>query len=496
MRFQLQSAPHNRKISRLIMIILLLVSLFLSAMPVHASGEDGSSSAQDEQDIYQKLKSGQRLQEEKTYVTPEQPTVYLTFDDGPSKLTPKVLDILAEEGVKATFFALGEQAKEHPELVARIVKEGHVLGNHSYNHVYKELYSSFQTFWDQIQRSEDVFAEIADVRPGLVRAPGGTYTNFDAYYYYLLEQAGYTVVDWNVDSGDSKRLHVPANEIWQTVKSSRLEHELTVLFHDGTGHESTVEVLPKVIAYYKNLGYTFAPLTAEVKPSQFKVGKPKWSRSMNQGEFQRLLAETKQYAVAHNHLVQPAQEEAPGNTSDQPDKLQGDKQQDNKQQDKLASAEEEVQILSAQPAVPLQVNVAPGSSFTLQPADYELRAGRIELPLRSLIERIGGQVQWRDNTKTASAHYGIYDIDYDLAARTIRIYALGQSTATYHLADMKLHDGVMIVPLRKTVDELGGRITSSVMESGRREVSMAFKQIYMLRENNSLLRNSLFALAG
>lgn len=484
MRFQVQSADKTRKTIQFILIILLLVSLFLSAMPVHAAGEDGNS-AKEEQDIYQKLQSGKRVLREKAYVTPEQPTVYLTFDDGPSKLTPEVLDILAEEGVKATFFALGEQAKEHPDLVKRIVKEGHVLGNHSYNHVYKELYGDFQTFWNQIQRSEDVFADIADVRPELVRAPGGTYTNFDAYYYYLLDQAGYTVVDWNVDSGDSKRLHVPANEIWQTMEGSPLEHELTVLFHDGTGHESTVEVLPKVIAYYKNLGYTFAPLTTKVKPKQFQVGKPKWSRSMSHGHFQQLLNETQQYANAHSHPEQPVQIEEPKNKHEQP-----------VTQDKVASAEEEVQILSTQPSVPLQVNFAPGSSFTLEPAEYDLHANRIELPLRALIERIGGQVKWHEEMKMASAHYGIYDIDYDLAARTIRVYALGSSVATYNLADMKLQDGIMVVPLRKTVDELGGRITSTVIESGRREVSMAFKQFYMLRENNSLLRNSLFALAG
>ena len=133
-------------------------SIFL-CVPAKATESDGNSAqAQEGQDLYQKLKTGKRPQSEKTYETPEQPTVYLTFDDGPSKLTSQVLDILDKENVKATFFALGEQAQAHPELVKRIVQDGHTLGNHSYNHIYKELYSDFQTFWDQIQRSEDVFA--------------------------------------------------------------------------------------------------------------------------------------------------------------------------------------------------------------------------------------------------------------------------------------------------------------------------------------------------
>jgi peptidoglycan/xylan/chitin deacetylase (PgdA/CDA1 family) len=484
MRFQDRRATSRLKRVQLSMVVLLLVSLFFSAIPVKAAEEDGYSAqgqAQEGQDLFQKLKNGKRLQGEKSYETPDQPTVYLTFDDGPSKLTGQVLDILEKEDVKATFFALGEQAQAHPELVKRIVQDGHSLGNHSYNHVYKELYSDFQIFWDQIQHSEDVFAKIADVRPKLVRAPGGTYTNFDAYYYYLLDQAGYTVVDWNVDSGDSKRPHVPVNEIWQTVKESPLEHEINVLFHDGSGHESTVEVLPQVIAYYKKLGYAFAPLTTQVKPKQFPVGKSKWSRNLSLAHFQELLKETQQYASVH-----PLQKD-----HDQKDAIKRPTQQTT-----AAAREETAQILSAQATVPLEVYVAGGSSFTLTPSEYQLRTSRIELPLRFLIEKIGGEVGWQAETKTANVHYGVYDIEYDLTARSIRLYTLGNSVATYSIADMNFQDGKIIVPLRKTIDLLGGRITDSVIEPGKREVSMAFRQFYMFKENNSLLKNSLFAMAG
>ncbi|SDO66126.1 Peptidoglycan/xylan/chitin deacetylase, PgdA/CDA1 family [Paenibacillus sp. yr247] len=479
MLFQEHHATNKQKRIQLSMVVLLLVSLFFSAIPVKAAEGDGYS-AQEGQDLYQKLKTGKRLQGEKTYEAPEQPTVYLTFDDGPSKLTGQVLDILEKEDVKATFFALGEQSQAHPELVKRIVQDGHTLGNHSYNHVYKELYSDFQTFWDQIQRSEDVFAGIADVRPQLVRAPGGTYTNFDAYYYYLMDQAGYTVVDWNVDSGDSKRSRVPVNEIWQTIKESPLEHEINILFHDGSGHESTVEVLPQVIAYYKKLGYAFAPLTTQVKPKQFPVGKSKWSRNMSLVHFQELLKETQLYASAHPLM---------------PDNNPNDAINLLVHQTKVAT-EETAQILSKQSTVPLQVHVVDGSSFTLEPTEYQLRANRIELPLRFLIEKLGGKVEWQENRKTANAHYGVYDVEYDLSARSIRLYSLGNSVATYSLADMNLQNGKIIVPLRKTIDLIGGRITNSVIEPDKREVSMAFRQFYMFRENNSLLKNSLFALGG
>ena len=300
MRFQVQSSSKVQLRIQFSLVDVLLVSLLLGLAPARAAESDGGQAVQE---VYQQLQAGKRIKSERTYVTPEQPTVYLTFDDGPSKLTNQVLDILDKEDVKATFFVLGEQAKAHPAELKRIVRDGHAIGNHTYDHVYKELYSDFQTFWSQIQRSENVISDIVGIRPQLVRAPGGTAANFDAYYFYLMEQAGYIMHDWNVDSGDSRRVNVPVNEIWQTVKASPLEHEINILFHDGTGHESSVEVLPKVIAYYKQLGYAFATLSDQVKPKQFAISKPKWSRNMSLKHFQELSLLTQQYAVAHPELI-------------------------------------------------------------------------------------------------------------------------------------------------------------------------------------------------
>ncbi|MBP1992280.1 polysaccharide deacetylase [Paenibacillus eucommiae] len=242
----------------------------------------------------------QQEQQDKTYKIPEKPTVYLTFDDGPSKLTGPVLDLLQKENIKASFFVLGKEAQAHPELIRRIINEGHTIGNHSYDHIYKELYSDFSSFWEQLQRTEQILNDTAGVKPRLVRAPGGTFTNFDAYYYYYMDQAGYTVVDWNVDSGDSRKKNVPKGDIIEEVKKAPLKHEMTVLFHDGSGHEATLEALPEVIRYFKNKGYAFAPLSAEVKPVQFPLGKSKWNRTMSYAHFQELLTEVAAYA----HLYQ------------------------------------------------------------------------------------------------------------------------------------------------------------------------------------------------
>ncbi|WP_199620279.1 polysaccharide deacetylase family protein [Paenibacillus alkalitolerans] len=235
------------------------------------------------------VKSNEIAAEQK-YVIPERPTVYLTFDDGPSKLTPQVLDILKEHDVKATFFVLGELAEAREETVRRIAGEGHALGNHTYDHEYENLYSSFLHFWEQVRKTDETLTRIAGQRVRLLRAPGGTYTNFDSHYFSYLQEAGYIIHDWTLDSGDSKRRGVPAGEIVRNVKRARLSHEVNLLMHDGSGHKGTVEALPEIIRYFKGKGYSFEVLTEKVKPVTFRVGKLKWNRSMTERQHEQVLA--------------------------------------------------------------------------------------------------------------------------------------------------------------------------------------------------------------
>jgi peptidoglycan/xylan/chitin deacetylase (PgdA/CDA1 family) len=456
-------------------LFIILCYVVLALVPIQVSyAEELSTAAAQQQETFNLLKSGKKVQQEREYATPDKPTIYLTFDDGPSKLTGKVLDILKKEDIKATFFALGDEAEAHPALVKRIVEEGHTLGNHTYDHVYKDLYSSYDAFWSQLKHSEQIFYEIAGVKPQLVRAPGGTATNFDAFYFYYLDQAGYLIHDWNIDSGDSKRVNVPVEEIVQTVERTPLKHEMTLLFHDGTGHGATVEALPQVIQYFKNKGYTFAPLTSEVKPSQFSVTKLKWNRSMSFSHYQELSGESHDYALAKQVRV---------------------KQDDEGQlvhQSKVA-AEEAAEALALKNAMPLHVKLGP-REWTLEQGEYDWNGQRIEVPLRSLMEQMGGQVAWNDEDKTATAHYGLYDVQYDMAKRSIRVYTMGQKTATYLLADMKLKDGAVRVPLMRAVENIGSQASHFVQAEGFREVTIAYRNGLYWRDNTSILPTTLFAL--
>jgi peptidoglycan/xylan/chitin deacetylase (PgdA/CDA1 family) len=265
-------------------------------------------------ELFNELKLGHRIIPAHTepiiYTTPQQPTVYLTFDDGPSAQTSKVLDILHNEGITASFFVLGEMAEQHPDLIKRIDKEGHTIGNHSYNHVYEQLYSDIGEFWRQIQKTEKIVYDICGLKPELVRAPGGTSRHFNAFYYYDMDEAGYTTIDWNMDSADSTRADITAQEIVERVKQSGLRHEVILLMHDGAGHGQTVQALPEIIDYFKKKGYAFAPLTTLVKPVQFPIVQAKWTSTYSYDQFTNQENIVSQYADARKKEISSHQDVA------------------------------------------------------------------------------------------------------------------------------------------------------------------------------------------
>lgn len=430
----------RKRICKLVVLALLMSVFAAGGAWAEAAGGGQAEGEAALREIYRQLNDGQRLVEEKEYEVPEAPTVYLTFDDGPSEHTERVLDILSEEGVPGTFFVLGEQAERHPELIRRMVREGHALGNHTYDHVYEKLYGGFGTFWEQVERTEKTLASIAGVGTRLLRAPGGTFANFDPYYFYYLRQAGYAVHDWNVDSGDSRRKGVPASEILRTVRDSKRHHETVVLMHDGIGHGETVKALPEIIRYYRGLGYAFTVLTPRVKPAVFSAAKPKWSRSPPTWEqfagqlaaIGRLLGETMDREERLADAERPASREPAAVT------------------EAVYAAESGVR-----PELKLQVN---GRDVVLGPEQYWLEADRLQVPLRRLAESMGGIVSWDGERRIASVVYGPVRLEYRIADKLLAVYHFGQEATRVHLPQMELQDGSLIVPLRATVNQLGEKL--------------------------------------
>ncbi|WP_240414690.1 polysaccharide deacetylase [Paenibacillus periandrae] len=447
-------------------LLFCLAALFCYSHRVYAETEPALGEP-DSHEVYLKLKKGERVWKDKVYVAPQQPTVYLTFDDGPSKLTGQVLDILQQEEVKATFFVLGQQVEAYPDLVKRAVAEGHAIGNHTYNHVYGELYKGFSSFWEQIERTEDILAETVDIRPSLIRAPGGTFGNFDAFYFYYLDQAGYEVHDWHIDSGDSKRVGVPAAEIIQTVRKGPFQDELIVLMHDGTGHEQTVKALPEIIRLFKQKGYVFAALQPSVQPKHFALGKVQQPRPSSEAGYEKQLAEARVHELAMSALEQGRRTQQ---AADQVNPIDSSPiiQETVGGVPTSAVVGTKGSLLLANPtrsqAAPLEVLLG-RKSLKLDAGHYRFKDGHYQVPLRQLVESLGGDIQWRGEQRTAVAHYGPHTLEYDFARQELRIRDHG-ATTTIHLPQMELQNGTVYVPLRGTLDKLGIGIPAYGSEDG------------------------------
>ena len=206
-------------------------------------------------------------------VEPEK-IAYLTFDDGPyPETTPRILKILKDEDIKATFFVLGSQVARYPYLLKAEYEQGQGIGNHSYSHDYHTVYGSPETFLAEIKQSEEVIFKTIGVRPRIVRAPGGTQGHFHVNYYNKLDAADYLVYDWNVSSGDSSAPLVPADQLIQTIKTQIPgKSRVIILMHDAGFKTTTVDALPKIVDYLKQQGFSFGVITQKVAPILFPGG--------------------------------------------------------------------------------------------------------------------------------------------------------------------------------------------------------------------------------
>lgn len=195
---------------------------------------------------------------------------YLTFDDGPSDNTLKILDILDSYGIKATFFVVGT-AKTH--YMPQIVNRGHAIGLHSTNHRYEVIYKDINSYLADIQGISDIVFNATGVRSNIIRFPGGSSNKISANYCAgimtdltsRMPSLGYSFYDWNVSSGDAAASRVPAKTIVNNVlNNARGKKSICVLMHDTSAKTTTVEALPEIIEGLDAMGFRFAPLTAEV----------------------------------------------------------------------------------------------------------------------------------------------------------------------------------------------------------------------------------------
>lgn len=200
--------------------------------------------------------------------------VYLTFDDGPSESTDKILDILAEYNVKATFFVLAKNDTESIRRYNRIVDEGHTLAMHSYTHAYNQIYADIESFKKDVTDLQNFLTEATGVKPVVYRFPGGssnTVMNVDVYECIdFLDEQGIIYFDWNVSSGDATGDKHPVNVIVDNVINGSVKHdESIVLMHDAKSKEATVSALPIIIESFLEMDdVVMLPLTEDSYPIQ------------------------------------------------------------------------------------------------------------------------------------------------------------------------------------------------------------------------------------
>lgn len=215
---------------------------------------------------------------------------YLTFDDGPnSHFTGSILDILKEHGVLATFFVVGENAAIHPDLIERMLREGHAVANHTYTHIYKKIYASPDALIQELDQCSQLLEPLTGHPVKIFRAPGGPQRLTPAMKVRLKEE-GYTSIGWNMTGRDSDPAGITPEIVLETVTSDldrveQLGRTPILLLHDGTelhtlavsegspvvryiqNRQSVIIALPQIIKLFRERGYTFATVDEHTPPA-------------------------------------------------------------------------------------------------------------------------------------------------------------------------------------------------------------------------------------
>ena len=200
-----------------------------------------------------------------------QSIIYLTFDDGPSSsITPKILDILKQKNVKATFFILNYSSSLE-YLVKREYNEGHSIGIHGYSHTYSEVYKSDDAFMNNVIQLQDKIRNTIGYSPTIMRFPGGSSNTVSRNYSVGIMtrltkkviDSGFKYYDWNVGSGDSGEAKTSQQVYNNVVNGLKKGRSNIVLMHDFSGNTKTLNALSDIIDFGLANGYTFKSITMD-----------------------------------------------------------------------------------------------------------------------------------------------------------------------------------------------------------------------------------------
>lgn len=208
--------------------------------------------------------------------------VYLTFDDGPSKLTSECLDILKEYGVNATFFVIGftDSDSWKFDIMQRALDEGNVIALHGHSHEYADIYKSLEAATGNFYTENQQIKDALGIDTKIIRFPGGSSNTVSRNYCKNvmtdaakeLTDNGYNYFDWNVSSGDAGSAVKSSEDIYQNVINGVSRSRVNVvLMHDGNGHQATIDALPRILEWLIDNGYEFGVITDDTPNVRHKI---------------------------------------------------------------------------------------------------------------------------------------------------------------------------------------------------------------------------------
>lgn len=232
--------------------------------------------------IYKVADSAGNVTEAKRTVTVKQPipatgdkVIYLTFDDGPSAYTQRLLDILDRYNVKATFFVTGANSAYY-NMIGEAYRRGHTIAIHTYKHVYSDIYSSVDNYLADFNKIKDIVVAQTGEEPWLFRFPGGTSNTVSRKYCsgimttlaHEMLNRGYVYCDWNVSSGDASGSPTEQSVINNVINGISGKKIAIVLQHDIKS--CSVDAVDNIIEWGINNGYVFKAMEKDTPVVQFK----------------------------------------------------------------------------------------------------------------------------------------------------------------------------------------------------------------------------------
>lgn len=228
-----KSGEHMKKISKYIMLIIVIFSCIATG---HLKAEE----------------------------TAEKRVMYLTFDDGPSEYTDQLLDLLAEHHMKVTFFLLDAEMKRYPNVVQRILDEGHAIGVHGVSHEKNSFYRGVCGPVSEMRQANETLESIIGMRTHLIRTPYGSYPYLTKQQQQALFEEEFIIWDWNVDSRDWA-FRCPEKTFCYTTKMIResKKEPKVILFHDI---KYVVQTMKLFLNWMDDQNYTSQAITPDLEP--------------------------------------------------------------------------------------------------------------------------------------------------------------------------------------------------------------------------------------